>query len=439
MLVALLTALLASLVLAIPALAVVNTPPQLPHEVVIFPERDFVVADGYAANTDLNFTLRRNGVVIGTASGTTDGAGFLEVNHPGGVCWNNFTPNVLPEDTVEVVDNAGNGDSSRTINVSAEQAQIVGTDVLVHGTAQDAAGNRIPLGLMEQRIIQPAFRDTPGSRITRRDIRADTAGGSVPAGATATLRYDAPGSNNWTATYSGLNATERDLAVSGQTRVLSWLAANAAGDRLGITIFEVGEVGGPGFGGCPASADYAVTNTNKKPAINKANVGRNLVLSGVAQDATDVTVTLNDQSAVTPAVTATGALSAASGAQTWRAVVPSAKVSGLKDGTLTASGSYTLAGGTVSGVNLRIAKDTVAPRPPRATPKAGVYKRPQSVTLSAQPRTKIRYTVSGRRPGLNSPIFRRQIRVTSSQRIRAIAVDKANNRSTIANFRYVIR
>lgn len=74
--------------------------------------------------------------------------------------------------------------------------------------------------------------------------------------------------------------------VEGQTRVLSWLAANNEGDRLGITIYEAGEVCGPGFGGCPAAADYSVTSSNKNPGVNKANMSKNVVLSGVSQDAT---------------------------------------------------------------------------------------------------------------------------------------------------------
>lgn len=427
------TVLFASAILATPSWAqVINEPPELPHEVVIFPERDFVVADGYDANTSLNFTLKRNGVVIGTASGTTDGAGFLEVNHPGGVCWNNFTPNILPEDVVEVTNASGDGDRSRTANVTAEAAEIVGTDVVIHGTAQNADGSQIPIDLMEQRIVQPAFRDTPGSTITRRDIRATSDGAGE-----GSISYDAPGSNNWTATYSGLNAVERDLAVDGQTRILSWLDTNAAGDRLGITIYEVGELGGPGFGGCPATADYAVTDAGRD-AVNIANVGNDLVLSGVSQDASEVSVSLDDQDTATAAVTATATLSPGAGAQTWSATIPAAQVGGLSDGTLTATGTYTVSGTDIGGVNLKLQKDVVAPAKPTATPGPGRYDRAQRVTLSTENGAKAHYTVNGSVPTANSRVFNSPIPVTATQTIRSIAVDAAGNPSQVAGFRFTI-
>src|SRR3712207_4233314 len=80
------TAVLASLAVAVPALAA--TPPRLPHDITAFPQRDMVAADGYAPNTRLNITVRSaDGTLEGRAVGTTDRTGFLEVNHPGGICW----------------------------------------------------------------------------------------------------------------------------------------------------------------------------------------------------------------------------------------------------------------------------------------------------------------------------------------------------------------
>jgi hypothetical protein len=56
----------------------------------------------------------------------------------------------------------------------------------------------------------------------------------------------------------GLNTSEQQLAVAGQNRSLAWLSTNANGDRFGVTISEFGEVGGPGFGGCPATGSIAI-------------------------------------------------------------------------------------------------------------------------------------------------------------------------------------
>lgn len=73
---------------AAPAFAA--TPPVAPDNIVIFPDRDFVTLEGYAAHVGqtATITVTRGGVVSGMAQGTI-GAGdpALEVNHPGGVAW----------------------------------------------------------------------------------------------------------------------------------------------------------------------------------------------------------------------------------------------------------------------------------------------------------------------------------------------------------------
>lgn len=273
---ALLVAVLAALALAIPALAA--TPPDLPHNLVIFPERDFVVLEGYEdrANQNVTVTVERDGVQTSSATGTV-GAGdpSLEINHPGGICWEDVTPNIKPGDEVSATF-AGHSDSATTINVTAGDAVRAanGTPnnpnddrLIVKGTAADptSPGGRVPIAKLEQRIIQPDLNTT---RIDRRDIRADSSGGRVDnvPGGRGILRYDSATSRKWTATYTGLNDREIRLALKGQVRILSWMAVDAAGERAGITIFERGEVGGPGFVGCPqgpeASAPNAPRNVN---------------------------------------------------------------------------------------------------------------------------------------------------------------------------------
>lgn len=253
--------------------AQVNNPPLLPQAITIFPSRDFVSVEGFAANADLAISVRRDGAEVSDAVGRTDATGLLEVNHPGGVCWRNVTPDIVPGDTIRVTYRGtannqalglvqGTGAAANTLNATATQAFIPPDNpniVVVKGQAA-TAGGRIPLARLEVRIVQPAYRETTGSRITRRDIRADSAGGRVDGvpGGTGTLAYDSPTATTFTAVFTNLNAVERQLTVDGQTRVLSWQQTTAAGDRLGMTIFEVGEVGGPGFGGCPPGPGGAV-------------------------------------------------------------------------------------------------------------------------------------------------------------------------------------
>lgn len=437
----------AGVAVAVPAAsAVFSNPSPAPRLLTVFPDRDFVSAEGLAADTPMTVRVIRNGVTIGSATGTTDAGGLLEVNHPGGVCWDATTPNILAGDIVvatPVGAPADTGDATTTSDLAATAAEEVGDDIVVHGSARAQDGGPLDLDLVEQRIINPAFRDVG---LPKRDIRA-VVGGVFPDGALVAdpVGPGNPGGDRWTATFGGLDAAQRAAALAGQTRAMGWQATNAAGDRLGVTIFEVGEVGGPGFGGCPAGSDYAVTSSDR-PAVTKAlqDGGDALTISGVAQDASAVDVTLSDgtTSFVQPAT----APQPASGAQTWSATFSAGELAGLADGTLTASGAYTVADPadpsattTLAGVSLAIAKDTVAPGDPDATPGPGTYATSQAVTLDGpDPTATIHFTVNGSRPTAASHVAPAQIGVTSSLTIRAVAIDAVGNTSAVRTFEYVI-
>lgn len=275
-----LAALAATLTIAVSGTAsaqVIDNPPLLPKNIIIFPERDFTSISGFAPNADLLVQVRRTGVVS-DAVGRTDATGFLEVNHPGGVCWRNVTPDIVPADVVRVTyrDTAnnrlnvptavtGSGAAATTQNVTATQAfEAADGTVVIKGKAQLANGSRIPVNRLEVRIINPEFMNLPISRIGKRDIRADSAGGRVDGidgnpipGISSTLAYDGT-ANTFTAVFSGLTTSERLLVVEGQTRVMGWQQTTAAGDRLGMTIYEVGQFGGPGVGGCPPGPNGVV-------------------------------------------------------------------------------------------------------------------------------------------------------------------------------------
>jgi hypothetical protein len=270
----------------------IDNPPLLPMDITVFPMRDFTSISGFAANADVLVQVRRDGVVS-DAVGRTDSTGFLEVNHPGGVCWRTVTPDIVAGDTVRVtyrntqnnlalqpVPVIGSGAAANTQNVTATQAVDVGDGtVVIKGAALLASGGRIPLNRLEIRIINPDFRGGTGSRITRRDIRADSAGGRVDGingdpipGTSGTLTYDSATATTFTAVFKGLNDAERRLAVGGQTRVMGWQQTTAAGDRLGMTIYEVGEFGGPGMGGCPPGPEGGATSV-PAPRAPDAPVG----------------------------------------------------------------------------------------------------------------------------------------------------------------------
>jgi large repetitive protein len=413
-------------------------PPQMPHAPTVFPDRDFVSADGYAKHKAMRVTVLRNGVQIGEATGTTDGAGLIEVNHPGGVCWSGTTPNIVAGDKVVIAEAgapADTGDAITVSNVTADAA-VKETDaagdptgrVIVKGRALNADGSPMDLGNVEQRIVNPDLKDTS---VGKRDVRAVVGEG---------LSADPSVAGGFIAVYDRYPDDIDDLIVNGQTRVLTWQATNAAGDRLGITIHEVGEVGGPGFGGCPGGSDYAVTGANH-PAVTKAmkDTGASLVVQGVAQDASAIDVTLTDGVTSTPPVVA-ATTDTSSGAQAWRAEFTAAQLDGLQDGTLTASATYAVGTGTLSGGTRTFAKDTVAPDAPVATPGSGVYTSSQAVALqTADPAAKVRFAVGGAAATAASPLAPAQLSITSSQSVSAIAVDPVGNTSDLARFDYTIQ
>jgi hypothetical protein len=82
--------------------------------------------------------------------------------------------------------------------------------VQIHGTAQDAAGNPLPIAELEQRLVAPGDLFLANGR---RTLRATSA-----AGLDGTLSYDAPGSVNWTATYKNLLPADVDRALGADSR-----------------------------------------------------------------------------------------------------------------------------------------------------------------------------------------------------------------------------
>lgn len=268
----LLTGFFASLMLATAAMpATAATPPTFPNNIVIFPERDFVALEGYEskAGQQATVTVLRGGEVSGQSVGTV-GAGdpSLEINHPGGVCWNQeiapgirVTPNIKPGDTVRVQFRDGTtvtgSDSARTQAARVTGFSTPGTNQLV---VNGRIGANVNPNFVEQRVINP---DLGPTAVGRRDIRAPERAGPY----TSSLTFSpGTGARSFTATYTFRNAANedgvqftatemRDIAAEGQMRVLAWMDQTPGGDRQGITIYEFGELGGPGFGGCPAGPE----------------------------------------------------------------------------------------------------------------------------------------------------------------------------------------
>jgi hypothetical protein len=288
-----------------------NDPPVGTHSIIPFPQRDFISSDGYAVSegpvvisllrkdpiTNLWVEIAHSTPIDVVEDPATPGLGAVEVNHPGGGCWVDNTPDVVPGDVIRFTNNVGVADQTTVANVTTERATdkdasgnpLPAGTIQVHGTAQDATGAPLPIAQVENRLI--ASSADPFQINGRRDLRAGP-------GLDGTLSYDPVGPNNpagikWTATYTGLNAHDVSLAIASEARAV-WLGRDPLA-LIELTIFENGPgvVGGPSAP-CTAPAAPAPGATVAPASLNFGNVG-----VGVTSAAQTVTLTNSGTAALT--------------------------------------------------------------------------------------------------------------------------------------------
>jgi hypothetical protein len=227
----------------VPAFTTLLAEPAVGHTVIPFPSRDFVSAEGYRPGVPATVNVFRPdaaGVrtLVGSATVTPGDDGLLEINHPGGGCWIDQTPNLRAGDIVRVTQEAADGsvvaEETTVANVVARKARTttVSGQVIVTGTASTAgtetapAGDRIPLDQLEQRLVNPSLFAKNG----RRTLRAPGDG---------TLAYVGATGYTWRATYNGLSSGDISKALAAESRIL-WLGSNPALENQ-LTIFEIGD------------------------------------------------------------------------------------------------------------------------------------------------------------------------------------------------------
>ncbi|MFD1055379.1 Ig-like domain-containing protein [Terrabacter terrigena] len=335
-----------------------------PHTIISFPERDFVSADGYAQGDPVTVEVIRSGFTVGIAHVdpqddlTTPGFdGLVEVNHPGGGCWETVTPDIRPGDVVRTTTGSGTVDQTTTAGVTVTQpaTAIDATTIQIKGTAVAAGGGQIPIDQIEARVIAGGQRFVVNNR---RDLRADSVGGD------GLLAYDGPGLTTWTATIGGLGGVDQTSGVSDIQRATStqnesrgmWLGGNPlAGTEL--TIFEFGQIGGPGAP-CsapadrgPSTPDMAAASDSGSSAVDNVTNDSTPTFGGVRGLATADTINLYVDGALagTTAPAANG---------TWSITLATP----LADGphTVTAGEVSGLAPETMGAGSLPITIDTVA-------------------------------------------------------------------------------
>ena len=379
--------------------------PAFPDNIVVFPDRDFVTIEGYQDHLGETATVEvtRPGVgVVGSAqSVVAAGDVAFEINHPGGACWGagtglNVTPDILPGDVVSIKfgTTAAGETKVQDAYVTGESA-ISGTTVTVKGHI----GAGVNRNQMEQRIIEPAFKDTA---VARRDIRAVT-GPLAPApkgGYSSSLEFDADGPNTFTATYVFDDAATAQLAAdAGGARAMAWELEDADANRQGLTIAEYGEPGGPGMGGCPngprQSGPVAPTN------IAAAKVSGGLKLTWTPAQAVPGTPAITGYRAVAVGQTAgqngTGSEQVEIGKRISGQASTGTTITGL---SATEEYDVYVVGMSSSGETFPAAHavpmtDTTAPTV-TASPNGSTSPTAQKVTLTAsEPGAQIYYTLDG--------------------------------------------
>src|SRR4051794_1521576 len=216
-----------------------------PHNITVFPQRDYVSAAGYTVGTPATVQVFHAGQVLAASTATdvmpvedpaTPGLGTIDVNHPGGACWEGVTPDIHAGDRVDITQ-GGVTDSTIVADVTAKRPVKTAADtVQVHGSADDGTGAPIALAQVEHRLVVPKDAFLLNGR---RTVRAAGAGGGD-----GTFSYDAisdtnPNGTAWTATYSGLAAADVTRALGAESRGM-WVGTNES------TVYENGAGAIPG-------------------------------------------------------------------------------------------------------------------------------------------------------------------------------------------------
>ena len=178
------------------------------------------------------------------------------------------------------VSGSGVSDTSTTQAITVQPAVQTAADTVdVHGTATAPDGTALALAGLEARITAGAALPFSGGR---GDLRAG-AGQGFP------LVQDAGDATHWTATFAGL-APDDVAAALAAADVRATVTDAVSGNR---TVAQAAGGRGPAAP-CSAPEQRQALTESSRTAVNVATAGDDLTLSGVAEDADHVTVTLDD-------------------------------------------------------------------------------------------------------------------------------------------------
>jgi hypothetical protein len=451
-----------------PAQAIDSSPPSGPGNIEVFPKRDMVAIEGYTeyAGKDAVITVTRGNQVIGSAKGKVDGTGFLEVNHPGGVCWGagaptlQVTPNIKGGDQVKVeflgtgTPNKWDGITTRDIEIKDVIRDDDGHKLIVQGrfgADVDMPGADLVAdpGKALVEIVNPDMRGGT-SAIGERAISWPIEAGEVAVGfgVTGGVTSGAEGSGGtFEVVFDFESATDLDLAEAGEVVGLAWMAD--APPELGIefqagaTLYEFHEASGPGMGGCPAGPQEQRPNSPTEYTAKGAGPGKIDVTWGKGTTLPAAPEISGYEIIAVRSVTETGV--DAGGVVRTGADGASATVENLTAGEIfdVEIASRSEAGNSKPAVvrvkaadhivptaeanTLRVPKDgKYAPLVDNGTTDFGVHLDPVPGLLDAE----VHYTVDGSTPTLQSPTFvpgdSASLKITQDTTVKWIVVDSGN-------------
>src|SRR3954471_1039645 len=224
-----------------------------------------ITLSGYPTGA-VPITVTRDGATIATGTANVDGTGVSNLNVDGIVapepldCWTGFTPDILPGDIINVgasavpVGGAGVGATALTMpNFTVGRPTQVGSELVMHGTALDAAG--APMTGVLGSIVSKLPRFSTGTK-----------GASIITGA---LSFDNLATGAVTTRFAGLSAGDMALGLSSAVAEIATVPAGGPGAPAAVgPVFTLGAdnpaVPGP-VAGCtaPLGAD-SVTGANTK-------------------------------------------------------------------------------------------------------------------------------------------------------------------------------
>ena len=417
--------------------------PTFPDNIIVFPDRDFITIEGYQDRIGQTATVEvtRPGVgVVGSAKSVVgEGDVAFEINHPGGVCWGagttlGVTPDIRPGDVVSMKFGSTAAGDTTTQAVYETAPPVIAPDgvtVTVAGFVGDGAKQ----SQIEQRIVDPAFKDTA---VGRRDVRAAPGPLTAHEGYSSSLEFGVSGPNTFTATYVFDNTDAANIAAAAGSgvQVTSWQLEDSAANRQGLTIAEFGEVGGPGLGGCPNGP------------LQSGPVGATDVVAATVADSLKVTWTPPQAIPGTPPITGYRVHAVAHtlvngeraeiGTRINSRTAKSTTITGLnvEEGYDVYIVSVSSAGETFPAVPARVVTDIEAPLA-TALPQTGSFRAGQQLALSSsEAAAEIYYTTDGSDVFLSGGIlsagavlYNEPIAIIETTTVNFTAVDPSGNLS----------